>query len=106
MAEQEHVFFLNSLMVPILISSQTEEIHFGLEASLLVKAPGTGELFVNFDPEILTLYRETECMLQMGLQVSPLAATLFQKRDIYKKNFSDMKVQYLYFTTFLVSCLL
>ncbi|XP_027953732.1 dynein heavy chain 5, axonemal [Eumetopias jubatus] len=71
---------------------QVEEIHIGLEASLLVKAPRTGELFVNFDPQILTLFRETECMTQMGLQVSPSAAALFQKRDIYKKNFSDMKM--------------
>lgn len=72
--------------------SQIEGIHIGLEASLLVKAPGTGELFVNFDPQILTLFRETECMSQMGLEVSSLAAALFQKRDIYKKNFSIMKV--------------
>ncbi|XP_043743727.1 dynein axonemal heavy chain 5 [Cervus elaphus] len=71
---------------------QTEEIHIGLEASLLVKAPGTGELFVNFDPQILTLFREIECMSQMGLQVSPFAAALFQKRDTYKKNFSNMKM--------------
>ena len=71
---------------------QIEEIHMGLEASLLVKAPGTGELFVNFDPQILILFRETECMSQMGLPVSPLAAALFQKRDVYKKNFSDVKV--------------
>ncbi|TKC53227.1 hypothetical protein EI555_007550, partial [Monodon monoceros] len=71
---------------------QTEEIHIGLEASLLVKAPGTGELFVNFDPQILTLFRETECMSQMGLEVSPFAAALFRKRDIYKKNFSNMKM--------------
>uniref|UniRef100_G3T979 Dynein axonemal heavy chain 5 n=1 Tax=Loxodonta africana TaxID=9785 RepID=G3T979_LOXAF len=71
---------------------QIEEIHVGLEASLLVKAPGTGELFVNFDPQILTLFRETECMSQMGLEVSPFAAALFQKRDIYKKNFSNMKM--------------
>ncbi|XP_053058018.1 dynein axonemal heavy chain 5 isoform X1 [Acinonyx jubatus] len=71
---------------------QIEEIHIGLEASLLVKAPGTGELFVNFDPQILTLFRETECMSQMGLEVSPLAAALFQKRDVYKKNFSNMKM--------------
>uniref|UniRef100_A0A2K6MIB6 Dynein axonemal heavy chain 5 n=1 Tax=Rhinopithecus bieti TaxID=61621 RepID=A0A2K6MIB6_RHIBE len=71
---------------------QIEEIHVGLEASLLVKAPGTGELFVNFDPQILILFRETECMAQMGLEVSPLAASLFQKRDRYKRNFSNMKM--------------
>nr|XP_048312992.1 dynein axonemal heavy chain 5 [Myodes glareolus] len=71
---------------------QIEEIHVGLEASLLVKAPDTGELFVNFDPQILILFRETECMSQMGLPVSPFAAALFQKRDVYKKNFSDVKM--------------
>lgn len=76
---------------------QIEEIHVGLEASLLVKAAGTGELFVNFDPQILILFRETECMYQMGLPVSPFAAALFQKRDMYKKNFNDMKVWCLYF---------
>nr|XP_035941036.1 dynein heavy chain 5, axonemal-like [Halichoerus grypus] len=76
---------------------QVEEIHIGLEASLLVKAPRTGELFVNFDPQILTLFRETECMMQMGLEVSPFAAALFQKRDVYKKNFSNMKVWYFNF---------
>ncbi|KAM5264417.1 dynein axonemal heavy chain 5 [Ctenodactylus gundi] len=71
---------------------QIEGIHIGLEASLLVKAPGTGELFVNFDPQILILFRETQCMSQMGLEVSPLAAALYQKRDIYKKNFNNMKM--------------
>lgn len=71
---------------------QIEEIHVGLEASLLVKAPDTGELFVNFDPQILILFRETECMSQMGLTVSPFAAALYQKRDVYKKNFSDVTV--------------
>ncbi|XP_012863981.1 dynein axonemal heavy chain 5 [Echinops telfairi] len=71
---------------------QIEEIHVGLEASLLVKAPGTGDVFVNFDPQILTLFRETERMAQMGLEVSPYAAALFQKRDKYKRHFSDMKM--------------
>ncbi|XP_046324256.1 dynein axonemal heavy chain 5 isoform X2 [Marmota monax] len=71
---------------------QIREVHRGLEASLLVKAPDTGELFVNFDPQILVLFRETECMSQMGLEVSPFAAALFRKRYIFKKNFSNMKM--------------
>nr|XP_034491996.1 dynein heavy chain 5, axonemal [Marmota flaviventris] len=71
---------------------QIREVHRGLEASLLVKAPDTGELFVNFDPQILVLFRETECMSQMGLEVSPFAAALFRKRYILKKNFSNMKM--------------
>lgn len=83
----------------VALISQTEELHVGLEASLLVKAPGTGELFVNFDPRILTLFRETECMSQMGLEVSPFAAVLFRKRETHKKNFSDMKVLCFYFSS-------
>lgn len=82
---------------------QSEVVHIGLEASLLVKAPGTGELFVNFDPQILILFRETECMSQMGLEVSPLTAALFQKRGIHKKNFSDVKVRLLCSLPFLVN---
>ncbi|XP_061445335.1 dynein axonemal heavy chain 5 isoform X5 [Rhineura floridana] len=72
-----------------------QQVHLtraGLQASLLVKAPETGEIFVNFDPEILTLIKETECMSRMGLEIPPFAIALQQKRESYKQNFNKLQM--------------
>ncbi|CAM4590230.1 unnamed protein product [Lepidochelys kempii] len=71
---------------------QIEVTKTGLQASLLVKAPETGELFVNFDPQILTLIRETECMAHMHLEIPSFAIALQQKQDSYKKDFNQLQM--------------
>ena len=64
----------------------------GLQASLLVRPPETKELFVNFDPQILTLIRESECMVRLGLDIPFGAQTLLQKSQTIKKNYNRLQV--------------
>ena len=71
---------------------QVEAIKSGLHASLLVSHPETAELFVNFDPQILTLIRETECMSRLGLEIPLAARAIRQKQGTFKNNFNKLKV--------------
>ncbi len=69
-----------------------EDARVGLQASLLVRSPETGELFVNFDPEILTQIREANCMTKMNLEIPAFASLLRQKQDTLKKNRNKLQV--------------
>ena len=72
---------------------QMEAAKSGLHASLLVKHPESGLLYVNFDPQILTLIRETECMIRLGLEIPPLAKFLKAKQTSFKAYYSDLGVR-------------
>ncbi|XP_052229952.1 dynein axonemal heavy chain 5-like isoform X5 [Dreissena polymorpha] len=69
---------------------QVETAKSGLAASLLVKHPETGDLYVNFDPQILIMIRETECMARLGLEIPPVAKTMRTKQPEYKENYNAL----------------
>ena len=73
----------------------------GLQASLLVKQAETHQLYVNFDPQILTLIRETECMTRLGLEVPQIARVLRAKQNILKENYNSLKVRMIWFIIWL-----
>ncbi|KAM8811434.1 dynein axonemal heavy chain 5 [Eudromia elegans] len=71
---------------------QVEWTKTRLQNFLLVKSPETGELLVNFDPEIITLVREADCMAHMSLEIPPFARVLQLNRERYKKNISNLQM--------------
>ena len=59
-----------------------------MQASLLVRHPDTGKYYVNFDPYIPTLIRETDQMRRMNLDV-PLAAIKILQREASLKEYKS-----------------
>ena len=78
-------------------SRHVQVVTSGLHASLIIKNADSGEYLLNFDPEILVLIREIECMKRLQLEVSTEAESLAIRQDIYKKNFSRIKVNLKFF---------
>ncbi|XP_061631916.1 dynein axonemal heavy chain 5 [Phyllopteryx taeniolatus] len=70
---------------------KVEDARQGLQASLLVRSTETGELLVNFDPEIMTQIREANCMSRNNLEVPPFAAQLQRKQETLKKNINNLQ---------------
>jgi len=48
------------------------------------------EYLVNFDPNILELIRETQCLARLGLDIPQEAAILAQREDILKRHYQDL----------------
>ncbi|XP_058258291.1 dynein axonemal heavy chain 5 isoform X2 [Hemibagrus wyckioides] len=72
--------------------AQIEVAKVGLQASLLVRCAETRDLYVNFDPQILTQIRETDCMSRMGLEIPPFATILQQRKEALKMNYNKLQM--------------
>lgn len=57
-----------------------DQARIGLQATLIIRHPDDGKLYVNFDHEILQLIREAKCLHRMGIEIPENAKiTLFQE---------------------------
>lgn len=63
-----------------------EQAKSGLQATLLV-SDNQGNMFVNFDPQIVQLIKETRCMERLELDVPESARQLCSREDALKTAF-------------------
>ena len=49
--------------------SSIETAKAGLQATLIIRHPDDGKLYVNFDHELLQLIREAKCLDRMGIEI-------------------------------------
>ena len=61
----------------------------------MVRHPDTGELYVNCDPQLIQLIRETECMRKMNLSIPETARLLYFRRDTIKNLADELNVRIL-----------
>ncbi|RLN86351.1 hypothetical protein BBJ28_00004571 [Nothophytophthora sp. Chile5] len=62
----------------------------GLHATLIIRHPETGRLFVNFDKEILQLIREARCLDRMGIEVPENARMVMLQEEKFKAYYNDL----------------
>jgi len=63
----------------------------GLLASLIVRHPRTGKLFVNFDHEILKLIRDSKCLQRMQGDIPESAKMVLLQEDKFKFYHAQLK---------------
>ncbi|KAA0177346.1 hypothetical protein FNF27_01124 [Cafeteria roenbergensis] len=67
-----------------------EEARAGLQATLIVRHPDDGKLYVNFDSQILQLIREARCLDRMGIHIPEPARVVMLQADKFKAHYADL----------------
>jgi len=63
----------------------------GLQATLIIRHPETGKLYVNFDREILQLIREAKCLARIGVTVPESAQIVLLQEEKFKTYYNELK---------------
>lgn len=67
-----------------------EQAKAGLQATLIIRHPDDGKLYVNFDQEILQLIREAKCLDRMGIDVPDAARIVLFQEDKFKSYHNEL----------------
>jgi dynein heavy chain len=67
-----------------------EQAKAGLQATLIIRHPDDGKLYVNFDQEILQLIREAKCLDRMGVDVPDAARIVLFQEDKFKSYHNEL----------------
>jgi dynein heavy chain len=62
----------------------------GLQATLIIRHPDDGKLYVNFDQEILQLIREAKCLDRIGIDVPDSARIVLFQEDKFKNYHNEL----------------
>ena len=62
----------------------------GLQATLIVRHPETGNLLVNFDREISQLMREAKYLQRMGIEVPESAKMVLLQEEKFKRYYNQL----------------
>lgn len=67
-----------------------EQAKIGLQATLIIRHPDDGKLYVNFDKEILQLIRESKCLDRMGVEIPESAKIVLFQEAKFKDYYSAL----------------
>ena len=63
----------------------------GLQATLIIRHPETGKLYVNFDLELFQLIRETKCLVKLDVNIPESGKIVLLQEEKYKAYYNDLK---------------
>eukprot|EP00002_Diphylleia_rotans_P028875 TRINITY_DN5840_c0_g1_i3.p1 TRINITY_DN5840_c0_g1~~TRINITY_DN5840_c0_g1_i3.p1 ORF type:complete len:4482 (-),score=987.95 TRINITY_DN5840_c0_g1_i3:157-13602(-) len=62
-----------------------------LQATLIIRHPDNGKLYVNFDREILQLIRETKTLIRLGVEVPESARVVLLQEEKFKSYYDQLE---------------
>jgi dynein heavy chain, axonemal len=71
-------------------TSSIEAAKAGLQATLIIRHPDDGKLYVNLDSELLQLIREAKCLDRMGIEIPESAKIVLLQEDKFKTYFNEL----------------